>query len=118
MDRAECGEVNAPAAAKAAGAAARAAAGRAYRRHLYAYVLGNCALSAVNVYTGSPWWAFWPLIAWGLVLMIHFLVFRAATVDDSWVDERVQDLRGKSYDLGHMDVIRDNPAPSIGRDEN
>jgi len=115
MNSAEFGGMNAP--ETAPGTAARALARRAYRRHLYAFVVGNGVLTAINVYTGAPWWAFWPLIAWGLVLTIHFLIFRAATVEDAWVDERVQDLREKSYDLGHMDAIRDSPAPSIRQDE-
>lgn len=110
--------MNAPEAATAPATAARTLAGRAFRRHLYAFVLGNGALTAINIYSGAPWWAFWPLVVWGLVLMIHFLIFRAATVDEAWVDERIQDLRAKSYDQGHMDVIRDNPAPSIKQDEN
>jgi hypothetical protein len=109
--------MEAPEAATATATAARMLAGRTFRRHLYAYSLANGVLTAINIYTGSPWWAFWPLISWGLVLMIHYLIFRAATVDDAWVDERILDLRAKSYDQGHMDVIRDSPAPSIKQDE-
>lgn len=85
----------------------------AFKRHLLAYVLVNAVLTGVNVATGVPWWAFWPLVIWGLAVMIHFLVHRAATVDDAWVEERTEDLRSKSYDLSHMDNIREHPAPSI-----
>lgn len=85
----------------------------AFRRHLLAYVLVNAVLTGINVAGGAPWWAFWPLVIWGLALMIHFLVHRTATVDDAWVEERTEDLRSKSYDLSHIDNIREHPAPSI-----
>lgn len=85
----------------------------AFGRHRLAFVLVNVLLTAANVYTGPPWWAFWPLIAWGMVLMLHFLVHRAHAVDDAWVEERTLDLRSKSYDMGHIDDIREHPAPSI-----
>jgi hypothetical protein len=88
----------------------------AFRPHLVAYLIVNAALTAVNVYMGAPWWAVWPLVVWGLLLMLHFLFHRAASVDNAWVDERTLDLRSKSYDMGHIDDIRKHPAPSI-RDE-
>lgn len=84
----------------------------AFRRHLLAFVVVNVLLTAANLVTGAPWWAFWPLLAWALALTIHYLFYRSATVDDAWVDERTQDLRSKSYDLGHIDSIRERSAPS------
>ena len=84
----------------------------AFRRHLAAFLLVNGALTVANVYTGAPWWAFWPLIIWAFALMIHFLVYRATTVDDAWVEDRILDLRSKSYDLSHIDSIRERSAPA------
>lgn len=84
-----------------------------FRRHLQAFVAVNALLTAINVYTGPPWWAFWPLVVWGLLLMLHFLYHRTQAVNEAWVDERTQDVRSKSYDLGHIDDIREHPAPSI-----
>lgn len=78
----------------------------AFRRHLLAFIVVNVLLTAANLVTGAPWWAFWPLFVWALALMVHFLFYRASTVDEAWVDERTQDLRSKSYDLGHIDSIR------------
>ena len=84
-----------------------------FRRHLFAFVLVNVVLTGINVSMGPPWWAFWPLILWGLVLLVHFLVHRASAVDESWVDERTLDLRSKSYDASHIGDIREHPAPSL-----
>jgi hypothetical protein len=33
------------------------------------------------------------------------MVFKARSVDESWVEERTADLRSKSYDAGHIDDI-------------
>jgi 2TM domain len=85
----------------------------AFRRHALVFVLANALLTGVNVYMGAPWWAFWPLVVWGLALMVHFFFHRAATADEAWVEERALDLRSKSYDLSHIDDIRAHPAPSI-----
>jgi hypothetical protein len=91
-------------------------AARTFKPHLLIYLSVNAALTAINVYMGAPWWGVWPLVLWGLLLMLHFLFYRAASVDDAWVDERILDLRSKSYDMGHIDDIRKQPAPSV-RDE-
>ncbi len=84
-----------------------------YRWHRNAFVLVNGALHVVNVVTGAPWWAFWPLVAWGVVFLVHFLYVRTISVDEAWVDERAEELRYKSYDLGH---IRDIEARVEKRD--
>jgi cell division protein FtsW (lipid II flippase) len=84
-----------------------------FQRHLIAFVLVNVLLTGVNVYQGPPWWAFWPLVVWGLVLMLHFLLHRASAVNEAWVEERTLDLHSKSYDASHIADIREHPAPSI-----
>ena len=70
------------------------------------HMSGNAALSVANYFVGAGWWAFWPLAAWSLPLTVHYLVYKASTIDDAWVDERVEDLRSKSYDLSHIDDIK------------
>ena len=78
-----------------------------YRRHRNAFLVVNGALHVINVYMGAPWWAFWPLFAWGVVFLAHFLYVRTITVDEAWVDERAEELRYKSYDLGHIRDIEE-----------
>lgn len=97
----------------AASSALRRRLARAFRPHLYAYLIVNAVLTAVNVYTGAPWWGVWPLVLWGMLLMLHFLYHRTTSVEDAWVEERMLDLRSKSYDAGHIEDIRKHPAPSI-----
>ncbi len=64
-------------------------------------------LLAVNIFVGGGWWSFWPMCLWGLVLAFHFFYYRSVTVDDSWVQERTDDLRLRSYDLSHIRDIED-----------
>lgn len=87
--------------------------GRWFGPHLLVFLVANSALTGANIYTGSPWWAFWPLVIWSVLIMLHYLYHRATSVDESWVEERTLDLRSKSYDAGHIDEIREHPSPSI-----
>ena len=58
-----------------------------------------------NWLTGGPWWFFWLLAPWGVALAVHFLVYKARTVNERWAQERAADLRSKSYDASHIDSI-------------
>jgi len=76
-----------------------------FRLHLWAFVLVNLALNAVNWHVGGDWWAFWPLAAWGLALLVHYLLYKSKRVSERWVEERTDDVRSKSYDRAHIDSI-------------
>jgi hypothetical protein len=76
-----------------------------FRLHLWTFVLVNLALNAANWFVGGDWWAFWPLVVWGLILGAHYLINKSRRVDQRWVDERTEDVRSKSYDRAHIDSI-------------
>jgi hypothetical protein len=76
-----------------------------FHLHLWAFVLGNVALNIANGFVGDDWWAFWPLVAWTVVLAVHYLIHKARRVSDRWVEERTEELRSKSYDRAHIDSI-------------
>jgi hypothetical protein len=79
---------------------------RSFRWHAWGFAAVNLALTAVNIWTGRPWWALWPLLATGLAFGLHYLLFKAFTVDERWVEERVAELDSKSYDRSHIEDIR------------
>jgi hypothetical protein len=79
---------------------------RAFAWHLRGFVIANVALTAANVWTGGPWWAFWPLVASGFPLAVHYLSYKAAVVDERWVDARVEELNLKSYDRSHIEDVK------------
>ena len=78
---------------------------QAFRLHAWIFVFGNAALHVANGFVGDDWWAFWPLIVWGLVLGVHYLIYKSKRVDERWVEERTEDVRSKSYDRAHIDSI-------------
>ncbi len=80
-------------------------ASRRFRLHAVAFWSVNAALQAANVATGGPWWAFWPLLVWGLAFGVHYFFYKAQRVDERWAEERTDDLRSKSYDRAHIDDI-------------
>lgn len=78
---------------------------RAFRIHVRAFCVGVAALAFANWLSAGPWWSIWPILAWSIVLGGHYMVFKARTVDDAWVEGRVADLHSKSYDASHIDSI-------------
>ena len=78
---------------------------RTYYWHRLFFIGFNGLLTAINVWTGKPWWALWPLVITGGVFTVHYLVYKASIIDDAWVDERAGDLYDRSYDQGHIDSI-------------
>ena len=73
-----------------------------FRIHLRLCLLLCGGLTLANLFTGAGWWSFAPVYGWGIVLAVHYFYVRAANVDDDWVRERTEDLRIRSYDLGHI----------------
>jgi hypothetical protein len=71
-----------------------------------AFVALNVALSLANAVTGTAWWAFWPLLVTGLLLGLHYLLYKAAVVDEQWAEERVEEVNLKSYDRGHIEDLK------------
>jgi hypothetical protein len=80
---------------------------RTFRWHAWFFAAINLALTGINIATGRPWWALWPLLATGFAFGLHYILFKAFTIDERWVDERVRDLTIKSYDRSHIEDIRE-----------
>lgn len=84
-----------------------ALAKRLFRWHLLAYGVIMGALVVANIVIGGGWWSFWPMCAWGIGLAFHFFYYKSVTVDESWVQERTDDMRLRSVDLSHIRDIED-----------
>lgn len=79
-----------------------------YPWHRNFFVGFNGLLTAINFYTGAPWWALWPLVITGGLFTLHYLVYKTTLIDDEWVNERAGDLYDRSYDQGHIDSIAEH----------
>ena len=42
---------------------------------------------------------------WAFVLGAHYLIFKSKRVDERWAEERTEDVRSKAYDAAHIDSI-------------
>ena len=84
--------------------------GQSLRLHIIAYCVIMGAVLVVNIVIGGRWWSFWPMIAWGFALAVHFFIVRSLQVDEAWVDARSYDLRDRSYDFGHIEDIKQRIA--------
>ena len=78
-----------------------------FRIHLRLYLVLGGGLTLIDLFTGAGWWSFTPVCGWGIVLAVHYCYVRAASVDDDWVRERTEDLRIRSYDLGHITDLKE-----------
>ena len=94
-----------------------------FRTHLSLYVAVCGGLTLVNLWTGAGWWSFTPVGGWGVLLAVHYFYVRAANVDDDWVRDRAEDLKVRSYDLGHITDLEErvergdaSVRPAIERD--
>ncbi len=88
--------------------------------HAFAYALGAGLLVLVDLAFTEGWWFFWPVMAWGLVVLVHYLYLKSVHVDSRWVEERADRVLDKAYDLGHIEDIRQryknkNPAARNNR---
>jgi hypothetical protein len=92
---------------------------RALPWHVGTFLAGNAAFGIANALTGGPWWAFWPLLATACLLVMHYLAYKSAAVDERWVAERVEELNLKSYDRSHIEDLKarhaDNAPPGQDR---
>ena len=66
----------------------------------------NTGFTLLNLQIGNIWWAFWPLLASGFLLALHYLAYKSFTLDEAWVDERTQELNLKSYDRSHIEDLK------------
>jgi hypothetical protein len=78
----------------------------AFPWHLRVFLAANATLNIVNAFTGGHWWAFWPLLATGVLLGVHYLFYKAVAVDERWVDARIEELNLKSYDRSHIEDLK------------
>jgi hypothetical protein len=80
---------------------------RLFPRHLAVSSTIGSLLLITNLVVPGGWWTFWPMLVLAGLIGLHFLIFKAVTVDDAWAAERAEALNIKSYDRGHIDTIAD-----------
>lgn len=77
------------------------------RLHLLALAIFVILLFWLRPFDGDTPIYFWLPFAWGILAAVHFFVVATLTVDEAWTEERTLDVKIRSYDLGHMEDIRE-----------
>lgn len=80
-----------------------------FRAHFAVFLAAAVAILALAAVAGWRW-MYWVAMVWGLLLLLHYLVYKTRTVDERWVEERTEELHLKSYDRDHIDAIRARQA--------
>ena len=74
-------------------------------RHRLAFAAVVGCATAADVFFGEGWNTFAPVLAWAMLLGLHYLLAQSLDVDDDRVERRTEDLRLRAYDQGHIDDI-------------
>jgi len=76
---------------------------RAFYLHLTVFLVINALLHLINLVTTSgTYWAFWPLLGWGIGLLAHGLAtYRwAPSLGREWEERKIKELMDKDPDKG------------------
>jgi MFS family permease len=76
-----------------------------FRPHFAVFLAAALGLLVLAVTTGWRW-TYWTAMVWGILLLVHYLIYKTRTVDERWVAERTEELHLKSYDRDHIQNIR------------
>lgn len=63
--------------------------------HMLVFAVINAGLFAINWVTrgdNGSWWFQWPLLIWGIGLIVHVLVTVAPVFSPEWVERRTQQI--------------------------
>jgi hypothetical protein len=66
--------------------------------HLFVFAVVNGALFLINWATRGPqgdWWFYWPLIGWGVAVVIHLATTFLPVFSPEWVERRAARKTGQ-----------------------
>jgi len=69
---------------------------KGFYSHLATYsgVIG--LLFLIDLMTGGVWWFYWPLLGWGIGIVVHaFRVFGAGWLGSDWEQKKIRELMNK-----------------------
>ncbi|MFB0515048.1 MAG: 2TM domain-containing protein [Candidatus Neomarinimicrobiota bacterium] len=72
--------------------------------HLLVYVCVNAGLFGINALSSpSYWWAFWPLLGWGIGLLVHGLTVFGLQgfLGPEWEERKIREIMEKDKRQPH-----------------
>ena len=76
------------------------------RGHVITFLAGMVCFFLLNFVLGGGFF-FWPTTILGIVVMAHYLYQKSITASDEWAKKRADELVDASYDLHHIENIRE-----------
>jgi hypothetical protein len=61
--------------------------------HARVYLFASLLLVVIDVLTPGGWWFFWPVLGWGIGVLVH----SAVVFGDGWVDAEVEEREVRGY---------------------
>lgn len=69
--------------------------------HLVTYVLVNAVLVIINLFTSPEYlWFIWPIIGWGVGLVIHAFSVFSNLWGKSWEERKIKEIMEKDKRIG------------------
>jgi uncharacterized membrane protein YdjX (TVP38/TMEM64 family) len=70
---------------------------KGFYTHVAIYVLVNIGLFIINLLAGGVWWFYWPLVGWGIGLLVHAInVFGfGGRLGRDWEERKTRELMDK-----------------------
>jgi len=74
---------------------------RGFYLHLVSYIVVNVALVIINLLTSTEYlWFIWPLIGWGIGLVIHAFSVFGGFWGKSWEERKIKEIMEKDQRSG------------------
>ncbi|MEC9328592.1 MAG: 2TM domain-containing protein [Pseudomonadota bacterium] len=73
-----------------------------FRGHALLFMISNTALLGGKLIFDTDWPLFWLLFGWGLVVAIHYFIAGAFDIDEDWANDKILEVKGRSYDFDHI----------------
>jgi hypothetical protein len=73
-----------------------------FRLHALLFILSSAALLGSEFLFGADWPLFWPLFVWSLLVAIHYFIAGAFDIGEDWANDKILELKGRSYDFDHI----------------
>ena len=74
-------------------------------RHCGVFATVTALALGIRLLTGSDWPLFWPIAIWASALALHYFLASSYDVDSDWIEDRITDLKTRSYDFDHIQNI-------------
>lgn len=78
-----------------------------FRLHFSVFVAVVVPAITLNMMFDLDLPLFWPIAFWSTVMAVHYFIASSLDVDERWIQERVEDMRTRSYDFDHIRDIRE-----------